>query len=69
MWRNVLGVPRSENRTVTWWTDSGVSERKSQNMSAFFVFVAGSRFWVWMKSGNLSGSRMKKTGVLFPVMS
>ena len=27
------------------------------------------RFWEWMKSGNLIGSRMKKIGVLFPTMS
>ncbi len=37
-------------------------DRKSQNMSAFFRLVAGCRFWVWMKSGNFKGSRMKKTG-------
>lgn len=28
--------------------------------------VAGCRFWVWIKWGNLAGSRRKKTGVLLP---
>ena len=32
-------MPRSENRIVTWWIDSGVSDRKSQNMSGSFRFV------------------------------
>ena len=50
-------------------TDSGVSERKSQNMSGSGQFVAGLRFCVWMKSGNFMASRMKKTGVLLPTMS
>ncbi len=62
-------MPRSEKRIVTWWMDSGVSDRKSQNMSGSLRLVAGLRFWVWMKSGNFRVSRMKKTGVLLPTMS
>jgi hypothetical protein len=65
---------------MSWWTDSGACERKSQNWSALradehelvadryrthsFKCVCGSRFWVWMKCGNLAGSRTKKMGVL-----
>jgi hypothetical protein len=48
---------------------SGESDQKSQIAFAFLRFVCGSRFCVWMKSGNLMPSRMKKTGVLFPTMS
>ena len=62
-------MPRSEKSTVTWWQDSGVSDRKSQNMFGSGMFVCGLRFCVWIKSGNLLGSRMKNTGVLFPTMS
>ncbi len=69
MFLKVAGVPRSENSMVTWCTDSGVRDRKSQNMSGSLRLVAGFRFWVWMKSGNLSGSLMKNTGVLFPTRS
>ena len=42
---------------------------RTQNMSASFRWVWGSRFWVWMKWGNLEGSRMKKTGVLLNTQS
>ena len=35
-------------------------------MSMSRRFVLGSRFWVWMKFGNLYGSRTKNTGVLLP---
>jgi len=31
--------------------------------------VDGSYFWEWMKSGNFSGSRMKKIGVSLPARS
>ena len=33
------------------------------------MLVRGWRFWVRMKSGNLTGSRMKNTGVLLPTRS
>jgi len=46
-----------------------VSEGKSQNASGSLRLVRGLRFWVWIKSGNFEGSRMKNTGVLLPVMS
>ncbi|OPX61503.1 MAG: hypothetical protein A4E30_00875 [Methanomassiliicoccales archaeon PtaB.Bin215] len=69
MFLYVAGVPRSENRMVTWCMDSGVSERKSQNMLGSLRLVAGFLFWVCMKSGNLMASRMKNTGVLLPTMS
>ena len=38
-------------------------------MSASFKWVWGCLFWVWMKWGNLAGSRMKKTGVLLNTQS
>ena len=43
--------------------------RRSPTSCAGFRLVCGSRFWVWMKSPNLSGSRTKKTGVLLPTRS
>ncbi len=49
--------------------DSGVRDQKSHAMFGSGRFVAGSRFCVWMKSGNFMGSRMKKTGVLLPTKS
>jgi hypothetical protein len=54
---------------VTWCRDSGVRDQKSHAIPGSFKLVAGLRFWVWMKSGNWMGSRMKNTGVLFPTMS
>ena len=45
------------------------ARRLTQNMSASLRCVWGSRFWVWMKWGNLEGSRMKKTGVLLKTQS
>ena len=41
----------------------------ARSMVASLRLVRGLRFWVWMKSGNLSGSRIKKTGVLLPTRS
>lgn len=38
-------------------------------MSGSLRCVWGSRFWVWMKWGNLAGSRIKKTGVLLNTQS
>ncbi|MNT01705.1 hypothetical protein D3C72_1361820 [compost metagenome] len=46
-----------------------MSDQKSQAAVALRRLVLGSRFWVWIKSGNFSGSRMKKTGVLLPTRS
>ena len=43
--------------------------RLTQNMSASLRCVCGSRFCVWMKWGNLAGSRMKNTGVLLKTQS
>ena len=41
----------------------------SHCMSISRTLVMGSRFWVWMKLANFSGSRTKKTGVLLPTRS
>src|SRR5271156_5082367 len=54
---------------VTWCSDSGERDQKSHIIVGDFRLVSGSRFWVWMKSPNFNGSRIKKTGVLFPVIS
>lgn len=62
-------MPRSPNSQVTWWVDSGDRPQKSKTLSGSCEPVYGSRFWVWMKSGNLMASLMKNTGVLFPTRS
>ena len=59
-------MPRSPNSQVNMWVASGEWEKKSQTLSGSWWLVKGSGFWEWMKSGNLSGSRMKKIGVLLP---
>ncbi len=69
MLRQVRGVPRSPISNVTWCADSGDSVQKSHCMSLERRLVSGRRFWEWMKSWNLDGSRTKKTGVLLPTMS
>ena len=46
---------------VIWWMVSGTNDAKSQNISAEGQLVAGWRFWVWMKSGNLLGSLVWKS--------
>ncbi len=51
------------------WVASGEWEKKSHTLSGSWWLVNGSGFWEWMKSGNLSGSRMKKIGVLLPARS
>ena len=65
----MAGRPRSPNSQVNWWVASGEWEKKSHTLSASWRLVWGSYFWEWMKSGNFSGSRMKKIGVLLPVRS
>ncbi len=62
-------MPRSPKTQVTWCVDSGDSPQKSHTLSISVEPVYGSRFWVWMKSGNLRASRMKNTGVLLPTRS
>src|SRR5476651_668715 len=42
MWRKPCGVPRSENRMVTWCSDSGESDQKSHIMVGDFRLVCGS---------------------------
>jgi hypothetical protein len=59
MWRYDAGMPRSPNSQVTWWVGSGDRDPKSQTLSASWLPVYGSRFWVWMKLGNLMASFMK----------
>ena len=62
-------MPRSDIRIVTWCRLSGDSDQKSHIAVGERRLVAGCRFWVWMKSGNFTGSRTKKTGVLLPTRS
>ena len=54
---------------VTWCRASGSDVQKSQLLRALRRFVLGSRFTAWLRSGNLSGSRRKNTGVLLPTRS
>src|SRR5690625_1100634 len=54
---------------VTWCSASGRLVQKSQLFSADRRLVPGSRLTARLRSGNLWGSRMKKTGVLLPTMS
>ncbi|MNU10664.1 hypothetical protein D3C72_2579530 [compost metagenome] len=54
---------------VTWCRLSGALLQKSNIMVGDFRLVCGSRFWVWMKSGNLMPSLMKNIGVLLPTRS
>ncbi len=69
MCRQEYGVPRSLIRNVTWCADSGDSVQKSHCMLLSCRWVSARRFWLWMKSENFCGSRMKKTGVLLPTRS
>src|SRR5260370_11699424 len=69
MWRKDLGMPRSVMTMVTWCSASGRFDQKSQLLSALRMPVLGSRLIAWLRSGNLSGSRRKKTGVLLPTRS
>ena len=62
-------MPRSDITIVTWCRASGRLVQKSQLFSALRRLVRGSRFTAWLRSGNFSGSRMKKTGVLLPTRS
>ena len=62
-------MPRSLIVMVIWWSASGSSVQKSQLFCALRRLVRGSRFTAWFRSGNLSGSRKKKTGVLLPTRS
>ncbi len=48
---------------------SGKEVQKSQLFLALRMLVRGSRFTAWLRSGNLRGSRRKKTGVLLPTRS
>ena len=59
-------MPRSLITTVTWCNASGREVQKSQLFLALRRLVRGSRWTTWLRSGNLSGSRKKKTGVLLP---
>ncbi len=62
-------MPRSPISKVTWCADSGDRVQKSHCMLLSRRWLSARRFWEWMKSWNFCGSRMKKTGVLFPTMS
>ena len=46
-----------------------VNAASSTHIVASFRLVCGFRFWVWMKMGNLEGSRRKKMGVLLNTQS
>ena len=69
MCRWLAGMPRSLITIVTWCRASGSEVQKSQLFSALRSPVHGSRLTAWLRSGNLSGSRRKNTGVLFPTRS
>ena len=69
MFRQVLGMPRSPIRQVTWCADSGESVQKSHCMWWSRRLLAAIRFCDRMKFWNFIGSRTKNTGVLLPTMS
>src|SRR5699024_3999307 len=54
---------------VTWCNASGKDDQKSQLLLGSRMFVLGSRFTAWFKSGNCNGSRQHITGVLLPITS
>ncbi|MNY60586.1 hypothetical protein D3C86_1971590 [compost metagenome] len=62
-------MPRSLMTMVIWCRASGRPVQKSQLFSAERMLVYGSRLTALFRSGNLSGSRKKNTGVLLPTMS
>ncbi len=62
-------MPRSLITIVIWCSASGSEVQKSQLFFALRRLVRGSRLTAWLRSGNLSGSRMKNTGVLLPTKS
>ncbi len=62
-------MPRSLITIVTWCSASGSLVQKPQVFSGLRRFVLGSRFTARARSGNFSGSRKKKTGVLLPTTS
>ena len=62
-------MPRSLMVMVIWCSASGSEVQKSQLLRALRRLVRGSRLTAWLRSGNLSGSRRKKTGVLLPTRS
>ena len=69
MWRYVAGIRGHDITMVTWCRDSGDRLQKSQLLSACAQVVAGRASDGGLRSGNLSGSRMKNTGVLLPTRS
>ena len=62
-------MPRSLMVMVTWCSASGSEVQKSQLLVAERRLVCGSRLTARLRSGNLCGSRRKKTGVLLPTRS
>ena len=66
-------MARSDITHMIMCIDSGMSEMKSQNVScadaACGISLCGSGFTAWIRSGNLTASWMKKTGILFPTRS
>ena len=62
-------MPRSLMTMVTWCSASGREVQKSQLFFALRRLVHGSRLTAWLRSGNVSGSRRKNTGVLLPTRS
>ena len=62
-------MARSDMIHINMWADSGISEAKSQKLS-WAVWAcgnprSGSCLAAWIRSGNLTASWMKNTGMLF----
>ncbi len=66
-------MARSDMAHSSMWVDSGSNEAKSQKLSwavwAWGNPRSGSSLAAWIRSGNLSASWMKNTGMLFPTRS
>ena len=66
-------MARSDIAHMIMWSDSGISETKSQKLSwaeaACGKPRSGSSFTAWIRSGNFIASWMKKTGMLLPTRS
>ena len=71
--RKLRGIARSDITHMIMCIDSGISEMKSQNVScaeaACGISLCGSGLTAWIRSGNLTASWMKKTGMLLPTRS
>jgi hypothetical protein len=71
--RSDRGSARSDIAHISMCMLSGISDTKSQNVSCAVAACgkprSGSIFTAWIRSGNLSASWMKNTGMLLPTRS